>query len=118
MKVLVIFSRAPYDNSDVTWNGLRLIGRLMDAGHDTRVFLLNDAVDLARERGAPPQGYDQDLAKRLQDLIARGTKVKVCVTSLARCGILRDRPCVAGVDAAAMQELAHWVVDSNRVLSF
>lgn len=24
MKVLIIFNREPYDNTDVTWNGLRL----------------------------------------------------------------------------------------------
>ncbi|MDD2455735.1 MAG: sulfur reduction protein DsrE, partial [Kiritimatiellae bacterium] len=23
MKILIIFNREPYDNSDVTWNGLR-----------------------------------------------------------------------------------------------
>lgn len=24
MKILIIFNREPYDNTDVTWNGLRL----------------------------------------------------------------------------------------------
>jgi uncharacterized protein involved in oxidation of intracellular sulfur len=118
MKVLLIFNRVPYDDTDVTWSGLRLAGRLMDAGHEARIFLMNDAVDLARDACTPPPGYDQDLAKRLRDLIARGAKVKTCVTCLARCGILRDQPCNEGVESAAMQDLAHWVVDSNRVISF
>ena len=32
MKLLIIFNREPYDNTDVTWNGLRLAGKLLEAG--------------------------------------------------------------------------------------
>jgi len=28
MKILIIFNREPYDNTDVTWNGLRLADTL------------------------------------------------------------------------------------------
>ncbi len=34
--ILMIFNHAPYDESDVTWNVLRL------AGHTMRIFLMND----------------------------------------------------------------------------
>ena len=29
MKSLIIFNREPYDNTDVTWNGLRLAAKLL-----------------------------------------------------------------------------------------
>ena len=54
MKVLVVFNRPPYDGSDVTWNGLRLAGKLLEAGHDVRLFLMNDSVDLARDATTKP----------------------------------------------------------------
>jgi len=30
MEILIIFNREPYDNTDVTWNGLRLAGKLLE----------------------------------------------------------------------------------------
>lgn len=32
MKVLMMFNRPPYDGTDVTWNGLRLAGKLLETG--------------------------------------------------------------------------------------
>lgn len=49
MKILIIFNREPYDNTDVTWNGLRLAGKLLEAGQEVRIFVMNDAVDMARD---------------------------------------------------------------------
>ena len=72
MKTLIIFNREPYDTTDVTWNGLRLADKLVDAGSEVRIFLMNDAVDMARDACRPPEGYDQDLSQMLKALIARG----------------------------------------------
>ena len=60
MKILIIFNHQPYDGSDVAWNGLRLAEKLLDAGQEVRIFLMNDAVDMARECSLPPEGYDRD----------------------------------------------------------
>ena len=49
MKVLIVFNRQPYDNTDVTWNGLRLAGKLLESGQEVRLFLMNDSVDMARD---------------------------------------------------------------------
>jgi len=49
MSILIVFNRQPYDGTDVTWNGLRLAGQLLESGHEVRVFLMNDSVDMARE---------------------------------------------------------------------
>ena len=118
MKALIIFNREPYDNTDVTWNGLRFAGKLLEAGQEVRVFLMNDSVDMARDVCKPPEGYDQDLSKMLKELIAQGALVKVCGTCMARCGIYKNHPYFEGAEKSTMSELADWVTDSDRVITF
>ena len=118
MKILIVFNREPYDNTDVTWNGLRLANTLADDGQEVRLFLMNDSVDLARDVCRPPEGYDQDLSQMLKALIARGVTVKVCGTCMARCGIYKNHPYFEGAEQSTMQALAQWVVDSDRILTF
>jgi uncharacterized protein involved in oxidation of intracellular sulfur len=118
MQVLVVFNRPPYDNTDVTWNGLRLAGKLLDAGQEVRIFLMNDSVDMARDVCKPPAGYDQDLSAMLKELIARGVPVKVCGSCMARCGIYKNHPYFAGAEKSTMPALAEWVIDSDKVLTF
>jgi uncharacterized protein involved in oxidation of intracellular sulfur len=118
MKILIVFNRQPYDGTDVTWNGLRLAGKLLEAGQEVRVFLMNDAVDMARETCEVPEGYDQDLVGTLKDLMAKGMTVRVCGTCMARCGIHKNQPYYEGAQKSTMPELAQWVVDSDRVISF
>lgn len=118
MKVLMVFNRQPYDNTDVTWNGLRLADKLLDAGQELMIFLMNDAVDMARDSCRPPLGYDQDLSKMLKDLIARVVPVKVCGTCMAHCGIHKNEPYLEGTLKATMPELAQWVVESDKMMTF
>ncbi len=118
MKVLIIFNREPYDNTDVTWTGLRLADTLRKKGQEVRIFLMNDSVDMARDVCKVPEGYDQDLSQMLKDLIANGVPVKVCGTCMARCGIYKNHPYFEGANKSTMGELAEWVVDSDRVLTF
>ena len=118
MKILLVFNRQPYDNTDVTWNGLRLAGKLVDGRNEVRIFLMNDAVDMARDACHPPEGYDQDLSRMLKDLIRQEVLVKVCGTCMARCGIYKNHPYFEGAEKSTMQALADWVVDSERVIPF
>ncbi len=118
MKILFIFNRQPYDNTDVTWNGLRLAGKLLDAKNDIKIFLMNDSVDMARNVCKPPEGYDQDLSQMLKDLITKGASVKVCGTCMSRCGIHKNQPYFDGANKATMSELAEWVIDSDKALTF
>lgn len=118
MKTLLIFNHEPYDGTDVAWNALRLAGKLLDGGSEVRLFLMNDAVDMARDACRPPAGYDQDLTVMLKALIARGAAVKVCGTCMARCGIFKNQPYFEGAEQSTMQVLADWVVDSDKVISF
>jgi len=118
MKTLIIFNREPYDNTDVTWNGLRLAETLRKNGHEVWIFLMNDAVDMARDACKPPQNYDQDLSQMLKELIANGVPVKVCGTCMSRCGILKNHPYFEGAEKSTMMALAEWVADSDKVLTF
>jgi uncharacterized protein involved in oxidation of intracellular sulfur len=118
MKVLIIFNRDPYDNTDVTWNGLRLAGKLLEAGQEVRIFLMNDSVDMARDVCKPPENYDQDLSAMLKDLISKGVSVKVCGTCMARCGIHKNHPYFDGAVKSTMPELAQWVVESEKMITF
>ena len=118
MKILIIFNREPYDNTDVTWNGLRLAETLRASGNKVRIFLMNDSVDMARDVCKPPANYDQDLSQMLKDLIANNVSVKVCGTCMARCGIYKNHPYFNGAIKSTMGELAEWVVTSDKVLTF
>lgn len=118
MKILIIFNREPYDGTDVTWNGLRLAEKLLESGKEVRIFLMNDAVDLARDACTRPDNYDQDLGDLLKDLIGMGATVKVCGTCMARCGIYKNQPYFAGAENSTMPELTAWVIDSDKVLTF
>lgn len=118
MKILIIFNREPYDNTDVTWNGLRLADTLKKNGNEVRLFLMNDSVDMARDVCKMPAGYDQDLSQILKDLIANNVSVKVCGTCMARCGIYKNHPYFEGAQKSTIDYLAEWVIDSDRVLTF
>ncbi len=118
MNVLIIFNRPPYDNTDVTWNGLRLAETLRGKGQNVRIFLMNDSVDMARDACKAPEGYDQDLSQMLKELISKDVKVKVCGTCMARCGIYKNHPYFEGANKSTMGELADWIADSDKILTF
>ncbi len=118
MSVLFILNHNPYDGTDVTWNALRLAKNLLGRGEEIRIFLMNDSVDLARNSTVKPDGYDQDLVQNMKELIKDGAKVEVCGTCMARCGIHKNEPYYEGANKSTMNQLAEWVLDSDKVLTF
>ncbi len=117
MKMLFLFNCNPYDGTDVTWNGLRLAEQLISQGIDLRIFLMNDSVDLAREVTKPPEGYF-DLGVILKELILKGIPLKVCGTCIARCGVHKGEPYFDGAQEAKISELAEWVKESDKIITF
>ena len=115
--VLIIMGNPPYDGSDASWNALRLAGQLHKDGVSVRLFLVNDAVDLARESIKPPEG-SFDLVRIVKDLIAAGVAVRVCGTCQGRCGIGKGEPYYPGANKSSMAELSEWVRTSDQVLTF
>ena len=117
MNTLIIFNGNPYDGTDVTWNGLRLAEQLLNAGLEVNIFLMNDSVDLARDVTKPPEGYF-DLVRMLKELIKKNVSVKVCGTCNARCGIYKGQPYFKGTQKAKMSELAEWIKEADKIITF
>jgi len=119
MKVLLILNRQPYDGTDVTWNALRLAKKLSERGNKVRIFLMNDAVDLARDCNKKPEIYDNDLVAMLKEMYEnKEVELKVCGTCQVRCGIFKNQPYFAEEIKGTMNDLAFWVEDSDKVLTF
>ena len=118
MTTLIILSHQPYDNTDATYNALRLAAALKEQGQMVTLFLMNDAVDLAREICVPPAGYDQDLKAMLKAIIKSGVPVEVCGTCMTRCGIYANHPYFDGANKSTMAKLAQRVIEANKVLTF
>jgi len=114
---LLVFNSNPYDGTDITWNGLRLAEQLFNTGLEVNIFLMNDSVDLARDVTRPSKGYF-DLGKMLKELIGKNVPVKVCGTCKVRCGIHKGEPYFEGAQEAKMTELAKWVKEADKVISF
>ncbi len=117
MEVLMVFNGNPYDGTDVTWNGLRLAEQLVNLGTDLAVFLVNDAVDLARGAAKPPEGYF-DLGEILRKLIEEDVPVKVCGTCKVRCGLYKGEPYFEGAQEATIAEFAEWVRAAEKIITF
>ncbi len=94
------------------------IGRATaSSGHGRKYFLMNDSVDLARDAAKPAEGYF-DLGQMLKDLIAKNVPVKVCGTCKVRCGIYKGEPYFEDAQEAKMTELAQWISEADKVVSF
>jgi uncharacterized protein involved in oxidation of intracellular sulfur len=83
-----------------------------------KVFFGASGFGGVRDVCKPPEHYDQDLSAMLKDLIAKGVPVKVCGTCMARCGICKNHPYFDGAEKSTMPELAEWVIDSDKVMTF
>lgn len=116
MDLLLILNREPYDGTDVTWNALRFAEESRKTGHNVRIFLQNNSVDLARE-GLEPQIEDYDLQKMLVDLTENGVPVKLCKTCIIRCGIGKGQT-IKEAEVAGMKDLVDWTASSDKIVSF
>jgi uncharacterized protein involved in oxidation of intracellular sulfur len=116
--ITIILNRQPYDGTDITWNALRLAKTLHKDAQDVNIFLINDAVDLARDKTTKPDNYDHDLVDMLMKMYADGVKLQACGTCNARCGIFKNEPYFDEKISSTMQVLSDWVIKSDKVLSF
>jgi len=83
---------------------------------NVNVFLLGDAVSAAKKGQNTPQGY-YNLEKTLKDLISQKVKVATCGTCIRARG-LNQQDLIEGVEIGTMMMLAHWIKESQKVLSF
>lgn len=114
----IMLNHQPYDGTDVTWNALRLAKTLHKSGEEVNVFLMNDAVDLARDITKKPDNYDNDLVEMLKKMYTQGVQLQACGTCNARCGIFKNEPYFDEKVSSTMQVLADWVIESKQVIAF
>ncbi|MCI0501121.1 MAG: DsrE family protein [Epsilonproteobacteria bacterium] len=118
MQILFVLNQQPYNGTDVIWNSLRLATALHKKGEDVKIFLMNDAVDLARDTTQKPDFYEFDLVSMLKKLYLDGVELKVCGTCMARCGLNKNQPYFNDDVKGTMDDLANWVIQSQKILTF
>ena len=117
MKVLIIINDAPY-GSEKAYNALRLAIALQKDYKDVqiRIFLMADAVACALPNQVTPEGY-YNLERMLRSVLSKGGTVKVCGTCSYTRGI-KEITLISGVEISTMGQLAQWMVESDRILTF
>ncbi|MFZ2969508.1 MAG: DsrE family protein [Sulfuricurvum sp.] len=114
----LILNHAPYASDDIIYNALRLAKSLHKRGEAVSVFLMNDAVDLARSICVKPEIYDFDLHDMIKKLYAGGVSIRACGTCNARCGLYKNTPYFSEEISSTMDQLTEWVIQSDKVLTF
>ena len=117
MKVLLIVNDAPY-GSEKAYNTLRLAITLQKEQEDAEVliFLMADAVTCALPGQTTAEGY-YNIERMLKAVINRGGEVKACGTCCDSRG-LRNLKLLDGVEISTMSQLAQWVAESDKVITF
>lgn len=118
MKTLIIINDAPY-GTEKAYNALRIanqLGRDFKEQMEVRIFLLADAATCALAGQETPNGF-YNIERMLKLAVAKGAKVKICGTCAAARGI-RDAELVKGAESGTMADLAVWISESDRVLTF
>lgn len=115
---LFIFNHQPYDGSDITYNALRLAKALHQKNEPIQIFLMSDAVDMARDATKKPNFYDYDLVSILKELYQSGVPLKVCGTCMTRCGIHKNQPYFSDDIKGTMEILSQWTIEAQKVLTF
>jgi len=117
MTILFIINDAPY-GSEKAYNALRM-AMMLQREHDdakVRIFLLADAVACALPGQSTPSGY-YSIERMLKAVIGKGGQVKACGTCSEARGI-SGLALIEGVEISTMSQLAQWVVESDKVLTF
>jgi len=113
--ITIIINDAPY-GIEKPWNALRLAKALVSIKQKVNIFLMGDAVALAKKGQQTPTGY-YNLAQMLGELVALGAEVRACGTCIHSRG-LQQEELVEGVVVGKILDLAHWCSESLKVITF
>ncbi len=123
VSITVVMGDPPYGKERV-YTALRFVLSALVEGHSVNLFLLEDAVFLAKKGQKPlelPGLLENDVMPNCEELleaaIKQGVSVKVCgVCSSERA--LQQEELVEGCQISAMRDLVNWVVESDKVVFF
>ncbi|MHA1917051.1 MAG: DsrE/DsrF/TusD sulfur relay family protein [Candidatus Ranarchaeia archaeon] len=113
----IIINDAPY-GSERPWNALRLTLSLLSTKQEKKVniFLMGDAVAIAKTQQKTPPGY-YNLEDILTRIIKKGGEVQACGTCLQARG-MNQSELIKGIEPSTMNKLTTWVQESNKILTF
>ncbi len=111
----LIVQESPY-GTEKAWNALRLAQSLLAIETRVNVFLLGDAVGIAKGSQEVPTGY-YNLGKMLEQLINKGAEIRACATCCKARG-LKAEDLLKGVVIGSMADLARWTKESRQVITF
>ena len=112
---LFILNEAPY-GSERSYNGLRLAGALASrTDQQVRVFLLADAVGVAKVDQKVPEGY-YNLQLMLGKVLRKG-EVGLCGTCMDARGVT-ETEIIEGAKRSTLAQLAEWTAEADQVLVF
>ena len=114
----MLLQSAPYGDERI-WNAFRLAQSLVtkSIGMKVNIFLTGDAVVTAKKGQKPPKEY-YNLEIMLQDLIKKDVKVVCCYTCIAARGLSQKELIEGVVVGSTVGDLAKWIKNSQKVLSF
>jgi uncharacterized protein involved in oxidation of intracellular sulfur len=113
----IIINDAPY-GTEKPWNALRLALASLSIAVKSKVnlFLVGDAVSIAKRGQSPPEGF-YNLEKMIADFVTKDGNVRACGTCLKARGLIQQ-DLVEGVEVGTMMGLANWLQESRVALSF
>lgn len=113
--VTLIVNTAPY-GTEGPYNAFRLATALRALGTKVRVFLMADGILSAKKGQKVPAGY-YNTEKMLAELIEKGAEARLCGTCCGARGVTQEEV-VEGAQIGGMVDLARWVKESEKVISF
>ncbi len=113
--IAIVLNDSPY-GIEKLWNALRLTQALAVSGEKINLFLMGDSVVAAKTGQETPKGY-YNIGEMLTDIISKGATVKVCGQCIKARGI-KGEELVSGVEVGRMLELAGWIRESDKTLTF
>ena len=116
MQTLIILNEPAYGN-ERSYNGLRLAMSLAKSeGVELRVFLMGDAVTVAKRGQKTPEGY-YNLERMVRGLSVKHVRIGTCGTCLDARG-MTDETLVEGAHRSSMAELTAWTQWADKVMTF
>lgn len=113
--ITIIINELPYKN-DKAWNALRLAGKLLDQDVKAKIFLLEDGVDVGKEN-QNTKGKEYNLEELTKKLLSKDVPFVACSTCLKVCGISKEK-LIDKIVEGLMSDLAKWVKESDKVITF
>jgi len=116
MQVLITVNGPAY-GSELPFNAMRLAATLARRdGVHVRVFLLGDAVGAAVAGQELPDGY-YHLDRMVRSVTRKGGEIGCCGTCLDARAIGEEQ-LVEGAFPSSMEQLADWLLEADRIVSF